>query len=161
MNDKIIVQIGDGNIASAGQTLVSYALGSCIGVCLYDEKAQIAGMIHAVLPANEGSKEIMSQQQYRYADQGIRRLIHEMCARGAKKSRLTAKLAGGARMFQTINYEWEIGERNIQMAKKILAAEGIPLLAEDTGEDYGRTIWFTAEDGKVRVNAAKHVSIEL
>lgn len=159
--NKILVQIGDGNTAAAGQTLVSYALGSCIGVCLYDKEIKIAGMVHAVLPAKKGGEGMAAEQQYRYADQGIRRLIDQMCSCGAKKSRLTAKLVGGAQMFQTINYEWDIGKKNIQMAKKILAAEGIPLLAEDTGSDYGRTVWFTAEDGRVRVEAAKHPSIEL
>ena len=64
-------------------------------------------------------------------------------------------------MFQTINYEWDIGKKNVEMAKKILAAEGIPLLAEDTGSDYGRTVWFTAEDGIVKVEAARHASIIL
>ncbi len=159
--DKILVQIGDGNTASAGQTLVSYALGSCIGVCLYDNKAQIAGMVHAVLPSKNDSLEMKTSQQYRYADQGIKRLISQMCVHGAKKSRLTAKLVGGAQMFQTINYEWDIGKKNVETAKKILAAEGIPLLAEDTGSDYGRTVWFTAEDGRVKVEAARHASIIL
>ena len=51
--NKILVQIGDGNTAAAGQTLVSYALGSCIGVCLYDKEIKIAGMVHAVLPAKK------------------------------------------------------------------------------------------------------------
>ena len=159
--DKILVQIGEGSTASAGQTLVSYALGSCIGVCLYDNKVKIAGMVHAVLPSKNDGVKLEPSQQYRYVDQGIRQLIKQMCVQGASKSRMTAKLAGGAQMFQTINYEWDIGKKNIEMAKKVLAAERIPLLAEDTGSDYGRTVWFTAENGRVRIEAARHASIEL
>ncbi len=159
--DKIIVQIGDGNTASENQTLVSYALGSCVAICLYDNKTKIAGMVHAVLPSKDDSIKMKETPQYRYVDQGIRHLIIEMSICGAQKSRLTAKLAGGARMFKTIDYQWDIGKKNIEMAKKILLSEGIPLLAEDTGSDYGRTVWFIAADGSVRVEAARHASIIL
>lgn len=158
--DKVVVLIGDGKIAKAGQTLVSYALGSCIGVCLYDGEKKLAGMVHAILPEQTGTKKLQGQE-FRYADQGIRHLIDQMCAQGAEKSHLAAKLVGGAKMFQDINYEWDIGSMNIQMAKKTLAAEGIHILAEDTGRNYGRTAFFTADDGSVRVEAARHAVVIL
>ena len=94
--NKILVQIGDGNTAAAGQTLVSYALGSCIGVCLYDKEIKIAGMVHAVLPAKKGGEVTAAEQQYRYADQGIRRLIDQMCSLRGKEIPTDCK-AGGRR----------------------------------------------------------------
>lgn len=159
--EKIVVRIGDGKTAQSGQALVSYALGSCVGICLYDREKKLAGMVHAILPENPGTEKLIRGQKYRYADQGIRYLIDQMCAKGAKKSRLTAKLVGGAQMFESINYEWDIGNLNIEMAKKTLAAERVPVLAEDTGGNHGRTVFFTAEDGRLKVEAARHASIIL
>lgn len=159
--DKIVVQIGEGKTAQQGQTLVSYALGSCIGICLYDREKKLAGMVHAILPENPGTEKLTRGQKYRYADQGIRYLINQMCAKGAKKSHLTAKLVGGAQMFESINYDWDIGKLNIEMARRTLAAERVPVLAEDTGGNHGRTVTFFAEDGCVKVEAARYASIIL
>ena len=157
--DKLIVGIADGKIARKNQILVSYAIGSCVGVCLYDKQKQIAGMVHIVLP---GGEIFMKQANpYKFADQGIRKLIQEMVRYGADPYRLTAKIAGGANMFQNNHATWEIGARNIEAVKKTLLDEKIYIAAEDIGKNYGRTIFFFSEDGKLEIHTARKQTVIL
>ena len=136
--DKIIVGIAEGKIAKGDQVLVSYALGSCVGVCLYDWQEHIAGMAHVILPCTEYAAD--KTNLYKFADQGVRELIREMERHGARKGRMTAKIAGGARMFET---------------------SGIKLTAQDTGRNYGRTISFHAGDGTLKISTVRHADIML
>ena len=138
--DKITVGIAEGRIAFRGQTLVTYALGSCVGICLYDSRIKIAGMAHIVLP-DESSATVKSNP-YKFAGSGISALVMEMQRHGADKRRLTAKIAGGAKMFSTGRSAWDIGEKNAAAVRQALHAAGIRILAEDTGANYGRTLEF-------------------
>ena len=81
-----------------------------------------------------------------------------MTAAGASRARLRAKIAGGAKMFATVSNSSiaNIGQRNVAAVKEALRGLGIPILAEDTGRDYGRTLFFSAEDGSMRIKSAKH-----
>lgn len=158
----ITVGIADLNIAKAPERLVTYALGSCVGICLYDSDRRIAGLAHIMLPwskeaaaaggAKNGSSGVAAE--YRFADTGITELIRLMCAAGARKHALTAKIAGGAKMFSFNSSVFNIGERNVEAVRRVLAAYEIPIIAEDTGKDYGRTIFFSAEDGSLEIRAA-------
>lgn len=157
--NKIIVGIGEGKLAEGEQILVSYALGSCVGICLYDRAKLLAGMAHIVLPCKADS--LNQENAYKFADEGVRELIHLMTSHGADKRRLTAKLAGGAKMFETNNSKWEIGSRNTETVKRVLKEEGVRVAGEDTGKNYGRTITFYAENGQMRVRTARHIEILL
>lgn len=157
--EKVVVGIGEGKIAGAGQMLISYALGSCVGVCLYDSHIKLAGMTHIILP--ERGKAVHTSNPYKFADEGIRALICEMEGQGAKKRRLTAKIAGGAKMFSTRGVLWEIGDVNVKAVKKALSQEKIPILAEDTGKNYGRTIQFYADSGRLEVSTVRHELVVL
>ena len=157
--ESIVVGIAEGKTAVRGQMLISYALGSCVGVCLYDRGRKIAGMAHVILP--EKSAAVNRENPYKFGDDGVRRLIWEMERLGAVKSRLTAKIAGGAKMFASGRPEWEIGAQNVASVKKTLAEEGICLVAEDTGKNYGRTVSFFAEDGRVEVRTVRHETVIL
>lgn len=150
---QIIVGIAEGKIARKGEELIAYALGSCVGVCLYDPKKKLGGMAHIVLPHNTWGLNHMNP--YKFADEGIEALKHEMIRCGAKSENLIAKIAGGAKMFQSAGKEWEIGERNIYAVKAALQREGIRLYGEDTGRDYGRTIRFSTDDGKLTISTVK------
>lgn len=152
--EKIIVGISEGKTARPGQVLISYALGSCVGVCLYDVKNRIAGMAHIILP--DRTYAVGQGNGYKFAADGSRKLIEEMCRQGAQRRYLTAKIAGGARMFSTAENEWDIGERNVRSVKQALSEERIHLAAEDTGKNYGRTITFSAEDGILEVRTVRH-----
>ena len=99
MESKITVGIADMKMAQGSGMLITYALGSCIGICLYDQRIKLASLIHIMLPLNmePGRKNTM-----KYADTGIRETLKLMESKGASRSRITAKIAGGAKMFEKI-----------------------------------------------------------
>lgn len=146
---RIVVGIAEGKIAKGTDTLITYALGSCVGICLYDRKNQVAGMVHILLPKSSDISKVSNQ--YKFADTGIRRLIEMMKYNGAERHLLEAKIAGGAEMFHCESPALGIGKKNVIEVKEILAKEHIRILAEDTGRDYGRTILFSATDGSLEV----------
>ena len=152
----ITVGISDLNIARSPDILVTYALGSCVGICLYDRVAKVAGLSHIMLPSSVQSRD--SRQPYRFADTAIVLLVQKLVAAGASRARLRAKIAGGAKMFATVSNSSvsNIGQRNVAAVKETLHKLGIPILAEDTGKDYGRTLFFNAEDGSMRIKSAKY-----
>lgn len=155
MNDNpVIVGIAQGNVVQKPRRLVSYALGSCVGVCLYDREKGIAGMVHILLPSHWDA--IDKANPYKFADTGCVRLFHEMLGAGAARHSVTAKIAGGAEMFHTGGKTWGIGERNVKAVREALASLGIRLIAEDTGEDYGRTVMLDSATGIVTVKSVKH-----
>ena len=150
----ITVGIADLNIAKEPDVLVTYALGSCVGICLYDPEKKIAGLAHIMLPLSREAENGGVDNRRRYADTGIMELIQTMSLAGASTSRLVAKIAGGAQMFSTNSSVFNIGDRNVAAVKKILAAYKIKILAEETGSNYGRTVYFHPENGIMEVRAA-------
>lgn len=150
---NLTIGISDLKVCRIPDILVTYALGSCVGICLLDSSAGVGGMSHIMLPdstqATNGANTPM-----RFADTAVPMLINEMTKLGANRSRLKAKIAGGAVMFTPANDRFNIGERNIAAVKSALRKEGIPIIAEDTGLNYGRTVFFYPETGIMEVRAA-------
>lgn len=145
MENKITIGISDMKMAKNEGVLVTYALGSCIGICLYDPLIKLGAMIHIMLPLNmeTGRKNAM-----KYADTGIRETIRQMEARGASRTRITAKIAGGAKMFELNGGSLgNIGQRNIDSVHMNLKKEGIRLLKEDVGGEIARTLLFDVSNG--------------
>lgn len=155
MSDMIKVGISDMNTAKNGDVLVTYALGSCVGICLYDAVAKIAGLSHIMLPCSNGFSPV-GKQEDKFADTAIVRLISQMERSGAKRIHMRAKIAGGAKMFACVNDSAlsNIGERNVIAVKAELARQHIPILAEDTGKNYGRTQYFDSADGTMTIKSA-------
>lgn len=150
----ITVGIADLNIAREPDVLATYALGSCVGICLYDPEKKIAGLAHIMLPLSKDAVNGGADNRRRYADTGITELIQTMSLAGAAPSRLVAKIAGGAQMFNTTSSVFNIGERNVAAVKKILAAYKIRIIAEETGENFGRTVFFYPDSGIMEVRSA-------
>ena len=145
MNEKITVGIADMKLARGSGILITYALGSCIGICLYDQRIRLASLVHIMLPLNlePGRKNTM-----KYADTGIRETLKMMEAKGASRSRITAKIAGGAKMFEVSGGSLgNIGQRNIESVHMNLKREGIQLLKEDVGGTVARTLLFDPATG--------------
>ncbi len=119
-------------MTQAGNELITYALGSCCGICLFDPNVRLAALIHIMLPLNmeTGRKNTM-----KYADTGIRETLKQMEAKGARRPRIVAKVAGGAKMFAVSGSGslGNIGQRNIESVHKVLRAENIRLIAEEIG----------------------------
>lgn len=154
MANTVTVGIADLNAVKEPDSLITYALGSCVGICLYDSEKKIAGLAHIMLPmSTEAAGKVENKR--RYADTGIMELIQTMNLMGASNSRMTAKIAGGAQMFKGNSSMFNIGERNVAAVKKVLSAYRIRIIAEETGADFGRTVVFHSEDGKMEIRAAQ------
>lgn len=148
----IRVGMGEYKTAKAPAILVSYGLGSCVGVALYDSTKKIGGLAHIMLPdSNLASKRDFNPGKF--ADTAIERLIEDMMSLGANSKKLVAKIAGGAQMFQlkSENSMMMIGRRNVQAVRTKLNRLNIELIAEDVEGNYGRTIEFSCETGKLTV----------
>ena len=158
MTKQYIVGIADMKQARASGNIITYALGSCIGICLYDPMIKLGAMVHIMLPdAPKGNVDNV----FKYADTGIRETLRKMEAFGAVRSRIVAKIAGGARMFDIPDKSalGNIGDRNAAAVRQILAAERIRLLKEDTGANYARTMSLDVETGlaKIKVFGRKEI----
>lgn len=150
---NLTIGIGDLKVCKAPDVLVTYALGSCVGICLLDPTTGIGGLSHIMLPdSTTGVNSVATPMKY--ADTAIPMLIKKMESMGASRLRLKAKIAGGATMFATTNDKFNIGERNINAVKSILMKERIPIIAEDVGLNYGRTQFFYPETGVMEIRAA-------
>ena len=145
---KKVIGIGAAAIGKEDDVLISYALGSCVGICLYDPVAKIGGMVHILLP---DSKLIPDKPDvYRYADTGITALCTKMQIKGAVR----------ACMFAS-EISTNIGKRNVNAVRQILQKLAIPIKGEDVEKNYGRSIWFYCSDGLVKVKSARNINIEI
>ncbi|WP_010477548.1 chemotaxis protein CheD [Thermococcus zilligii] len=144
---EIKVGIADYAVAKKTGTISTYGLGSCVGITLYDRLTQVGGLLHALLPE---SARYGGGNPAKYVDTGLELLIKDMVKLGASLTRLEAKLFGGAHMFSNITSEnLQIGQKNVEVAKRELKKHGIKLVAEDTGGKGGRTIYLDVSTGKV------------
>ena len=157
---NIVVDISDLKVGKSPDILVTYALGSCVGICLYDKMAGVAGLSHIMLPDSTAIKD-GHKSSMKFADTAIPMLIDNMKKYGANQRNITAKIAGGALMFATNSQKFNIGERNVISVKKVLHDLKIPIIAQDTGLDYGRTVFFHASTGKLQVKSAVKGIIEI
>jgi len=143
MSTETVIKVGMADLkATVGRNgiLRTTGLGSCIGLTLHDAHAGVSGMAHIMLPASEIARE-RPFNVAKYADTAVPELIRIMKELGAETGRLVAKMAGGAQMFAFVASEaMRIGPRNAEAVKKMLELYRIPLVAEDTGENFGRTI---------------------
>lgn len=147
MGKSVLVGMADLNICKAPDSITTLGLGSCVGIAIRDPGTKIGGLAHIMLP---DSKEISSVTHVpKFADTGIDELVKKVTAAGANRKTLVAKIAGGAQMFasNTNNNTLKVGARNVIAVKKKLQELGIRLLAEDTGDTYGRTVIFYPETG--------------
>ena len=127
--------------------LVTYALGSCIGLCFHDPRLRMGALLHIMLPLN---MEAGRTHPLKYADTGIRETLRQMEAKGASRSRMTVKIAGGAKMFEVTGGSGlgNIGQRNIESVHAVLKRENIRLLAEEVGGKVARTLLFDVVSGQ-------------
>ena len=153
MGNIIKVGMADLNVCKAPDGLTTLGLGSCTGLTLYDPVTKIGGMVHYMLP--DSTKVSNNSNKAKFADTGIEELLKKVIAAGASKTRLVAKIAGGAKMFEVsgLSDVGNIGARNAEAAKKILKEKGIRLVAEDTGLNYGRTVELHCDTGEFLIKS--------
>ena len=151
MGQSHIVGISDCKVGSgADDQVVTYALGSCVGLALYDSRAQVGGILHILLPdsaVRAGSGEI---NPFMYADTGFHGFLDLLATCGAERQRLVAKAAGGANMLRHSSI-LDIGLRNGQAILGLLQEARIPLLAQSLGGTVGRSMQLNCDDGSIQV----------
>ena len=154
MANIIKVGMADLNTCVSPDGITTLGLGSCVGIAIRDPLTKIGGLAHVMLPDSTEIKNNLNI--YKFADTGIAELVRLLVEKGASRARLVAKIAGGAQMFAFQNKSdlVRVGERNVQASKKKLAELKIPILAEDTGENFGRTVIFYPETGDYVIRTA-------
>ncbi len=161
MRDLTKVGMADLKVIKAPGTLTTLGLGWCIGICILDSRAGVAGMAHIMLPDSTAVRN--NSNEAKFADSAMRVMLKEMEKLGASKSRMTAKIAGGAQMFAFSkgNDMMKVGERNAEAVRKILKENRIPLKADETGGNFGRTIEFNSENGVLFIKTIGHGTKEV
>lgn len=158
IEDKSIIKVGmaDLNVTSNPNLIRTTGLGSCVGLTLYDPHLKLAGMAHVMLPSSDIAREGQLNIA-KYADTALPELLERMLKSGAERRRLIAKMAGGAQMFAFAGSgdTMRIGPRNVESCKEMLVHLGIPLVAEDTGGNYGRTIELDCETGVLNIRSVQ------
>jgi len=153
--DPLLVEVGVGEVrvAQHPKRLMTPALGSCVGVAIWDPQRRCGGMAHVMLPMPTNGAG--SETYGRFAATAVPLLISMLVGDGSNRRRLQAKIAGGAAMFRGDAAIANIGERNIIEVKRQLSLMSVPLVAEDTGEGHARTIELRLDSGTLLVRSYK------
>ena len=146
---RIKVGVGELAVATDGETLTTSGLGSCVAVALTDDRAEVRGLLHAMLPSDDGENHPAARPG-KYVDTGIDALVGALRDAGATPNRLEARIAGGAEMLDLTD---AVGPRNVERVERRLETAGIPIVASDVGDGVGRTVRLHA-DGRLAVRAA-------
>lgn len=154
MSEMIKVGMADLKICKAPDAITTLGLGSCVGIAIRDPNTKIGGLAHIMLP---NSTQFSNNSQIpKFADTGAKELVRLIVEAGGNRSRLVAKIAGGAQMFSFQGGRSDltsVGERNVAAVKEVLAELKIPILASDTGLNFGRTVEFYPETGDYIIKA--------
>ncbi len=149
----ITVDISDLQVTNdPNAILVTYALGSCIAVMLYDPRLKVAGMIHYMLPSSKTNPEKAAVQPAMFADTGVPLLFESMYAFGCRKEHLIVKVAGGGKLYED-NGIFDIGRRNYTVLRKLFWKNNIMITSEDVGGSKSRTARLFTNDGRVVVSS--------
>jgi len=150
---RVVIGVADMALSNdPTATLVTYALGSCIGVSIYDPVAQVGGLLHFMLPESKINAEKAQQNPSMFADTGVPQLFKGAYELGAKKGRLIVIAAGGAEVLADDGH-FKVGSRNRTMLRKLFWKNNILLSADETGGSISRTMILKMSDGEVTVRS--------
>ncbi len=156
-NHHRIVNIGDMKVSgNPNDTIVTYALGSCIGMTLYDPKTRVGGMIHCKFDLAESYSEQADSNPLLFVDTGFSMLLKAVYSLGAEKRRLIVKLAGASMLYKD-NDMFKIGEKNYKAARELLSQYRIPIRAEEVGGNIPRTLYLSIKDGQTLLRTSELV----
>ncbi len=148
---QIVVDIADMQVSADPKSdLITYSLGSCIGVAIWDATAHVGGMLHYMLPDAALSPEKAKANPPMFANTGIPALFRAAYELGAAKKRLTVKIAGGSQLLDD-NGTFNIGKRNYIMLRKIFWKNSVLIDAEDVGGSISRTLRLNVGTGRVTI----------
>ena len=150
---NVVVGIADCRVSDdAESVLVTYALGSCVGVSIYDPVARVGGLLHYMLPESSSEALNSGRSPYMFADTGIPLLFREAYSKGADRRRLRVRVAGGAQVVDEKGV-FNIGQRNCLALKKILWKAGLMVHAGETGGRSARTMRLEMASGRVLIRS--------
>lgn len=154
----LVVGMADMKCAKHPAILTTLGLGSCVGIALYDPTTKVVGMAHCMLPDSMAVSD--NRNIAKFVDTAVVRLVNDMGRLGANKSKIQAKIAGGAQMFafDSKNDALRIGDRNVEATKNVLRQMNIPIIKSETGEFFGRTIELYSDDGRLFIKTVGHGS---
>ncbi len=141
-------------------TLITYSLGSCIGVAIHDPVAKVGGLLHFMLPDSHIDPQKAQTKPFMFADTGIPLLFKEAYKLGGEKTRMTVKVAGGSQIMGELGY-FNIGKRNYLALRKIFWANNVLIRAEDVGGNVNRTLSIELFSGKVWVKTSGDRMVEI
>lgn len=160
VSSATVVQVGIADMAVStrpDEQLITYSLGSCLGLTAYDPQVGVGGMLHSMLPLSTKDRAKAAVKPLMFTDSGIQTLLEEMFRRGARKRNLVIKLAGGATMLDDKAF-FRIGERNVAIARKLMWKNGLLIAATDVGDSVSRTMTLEMSTGRtlIRTNGHTH-----
>jgi chemotaxis protein CheD len=148
---RIVIDVSDAKVSSdPDEVLATYSLGSCIGLCLYEPKAHIGGLLHFQLPDSTRDPNRAGERPFMYADTGTKILLDELLRLGANKRLIHVKIAGGATM-PTGPKGFDIGKQNYLAIRKIFWQMGMMIESEDIGGSWPRNVYIDINSGTVTV----------
>jgi len=150
-----VVEIADMKWAVGnGNVLITYALGSCIGVVLYDPVEMVGAMLHSMLPLSRSDPDKARKNPYMYTDIGVELLLRKVFDLGATRKNLVAKVAGGANLLDDKRF-FRIGEKNYMVVRKILWKNNILISGEDVGGSKPRTMVLDMSTWRVTIRSGE------
>ena len=149
---KLTVDISDAKMSSdPSDQLVTYSLGSCIGVTVYDPNTKVGGLLHFQLPSSRTDRIKSNEKPFMFADTGMTTMMKQLTSMGAKKGDLKVKLAGGAAIMASQN--GNIGKRNYAAIRQLLWKNGMFIDKEDIGGTSPRNVTLDINTGKVTIKS--------
>ena len=156
MKRVIEIKMGGLEIITDKECELKTFVGSCVAICLFDLVSKVAGMAHIMLPKkSDGTRFTEKNDIGKYADEALSYMVTDMIQKGANHKRIKAKMAGGATIFahESETSLFNVGPRNIASLKQLLKENDIPLVSEDTGENFGRWVRFNLQSGDMVITS--------
>lgn len=142
------------------EVLVTHALGSCLGIVVWDPVVQVGGLLHVMLPTSDNDPVRAQSDPARFVDSGVPTLFRACYALGARKERMITRVAGGAAMAAEGRPDrFQIGKRNYLQLRSVLWKAGVLLANQDVGGQVSRTVWFNVGSGEMTIRSGRSESI--
>ncbi len=148
-----VILVGDMKVGKEQDILVTHALGSCLGLMIYDPAVKVGGLLHAMLPLSRINPQKAEANPFMFVDTGVPELFKSVYEMGGQKARLVVKAAGCGQPLGN-NEMFKIGERNYTVLKKLLWKNGVLLESEDIGGNASRTVHFEISTGQVMISSS-------
>ncbi len=150
---QLIVDIADMKISdNPADTLITYSLGSCLGVAVYDPVLRLGGMVHCMLPLSKVDPEKAKIRPYMFVDTGMQQMLGKLYESGMRKARAVVNVAGGSQVLDSQGV-FKIGERNFTVLRKILWKNGLLMNAQEVGGNKSRTVSLEVATGRFSIKS--------